>query len=80
MLIDLPVNGPGQVVPRSEFRAIITANRLRLAVAGDRPFEHARDTAAGKTGRHFQRQALAGKAIDHAQHPESLAGGGHVAG
>src|SRR5579863_6244559 len=44
--VDLPLNGPGKKVPRSHLRAVVTANRLRLSVYSDGPFEFARHAPA----------------------------------
>lgn len=67
-------------MPRGKFGPVVAANRLRLAVCCNRPFEYAGDAPAGETRRYFQRRALAGEFVHHAQHAEPLPGGCHIAG
>jgi len=67
--LDLPLHAPRQKMPAGELRTVVAADRLRHSPLGRDLFQHARHSAAGETGIHFQGQALAGKSIDHAQHP-----------
>ena len=48
--IDLPLDGPGEEVARSQLRAVITANRIGLAMCRDRSFQFSRDAPAGEAG------------------------------
>ena len=65
---------------RGEFGPIITANRLRLSVCCDRPFEHAGNAPAGEARGDLQCQTLPSETVDHAQDAETLSGGGDIAG
>lgn len=65
---DLPLQAPGQEVPRGEFRAVVHPQRFRTATMSDHIFENTRDTLTRKRSVCFQSQAFASEVIDDAQH------------
>jgi hypothetical protein len=69
---------PGKKVPAGQFRAVVAANRLRQAALTDHLIQHAGHASTGEAGVHFQRQALAGEGIDHAQHPDRASSRDHI--
>jgi len=65
---DLPVDTPGHETARSEFRAIIHADRSGTAAALDNTIENASDSLARKRAIGFQRQTLPCEVIDDREH------------
>src|SRR5690242_5348558 len=77
---DLLLDAPGQVMPTGEFGPIIGSQSCRPAVHCHGVLQHARHAAARKACVRLQRQTHARVGVDHAEHANPPAAGGHVAG
>jgi hypothetical protein len=67
-----------QKMARGDLGPIVAANRLRQTTLDCDGSQHTRHSRTGKARVHLQ--ALAGIHIDHAQHPQVLPAGRHIAG
>ena len=56
--LDLSLHAPRQKMPASQFRSVVATDRQRLSALGHDRIQHSRDSPAGKTRIHFQRQTL----------------------
>jgi hypothetical protein len=56
-------------VPQGQFRAVVAANRLWLAVECDQLSEHLRNAPARRAGGRIQHPALPDKSVGRAQSP-----------
>src|SRR6185437_2593371 len=68
--LNLLFDTPGQKMAAGQFGSVVAANRSRFAPLLDDFIQHACHAPAGEAGINLQGEALAGKSIDHAQHPD----------
>jgi hypothetical protein len=68
--LDLPLDTPSQKMATGQFGAVVAANGPWYSALLDDLIQHACNAPAGEAGIHFQRETLARKCIDHAQHPD----------
>src|SRR5437764_5466863 len=64
---DLSLHAPRQKMPTCKFGPVVAADRSRLSPLRYDRIQHSRYSSAGKTGVHFQSQALACVRIHYAQ-------------
>ncbi len=68
--LNLLLQTPGHKMPARQLRAVVTANRLRLASQHHDLVQYPRHPSTSKAGVYFQCQTFSRKRVHYTQHPD----------